>query len=313
MDTQKVEGLWTHLHWLTVLAEQGTYTAAAARLGVSKAAMSQRIAELERAAGIALVQRTTRSVRFTEAGRRLVENTHGEYERIATSFATVREMAGVARGLIRVTAPVAFVRQQLVPKMSAFLRANPEVRVQLEVSDRISSIATEGFDLAIRHSAQAPETHVAWKLCETHSVIVATGAYLKRRGVPASPADLSSHDCLFYPRALGPESGHSRRKSGRKASAGPLAVTVTGPFSANNSEALRDAALDDMGIALLPDFTAQAAVRAGKLVVLLREWRPVGAFAEQLYVVRPYTPHVPRAVGLFIAYLREAFAEGFPL
>src|ERR1700730_12403862 len=99
MDTQKIEGLWTHLHWLTVLAEQGTYTAAAARLGVSKAAMSQRIAELERAAGIALVQRTTRSVRFTEAGRRLVENTHAEYERIATSFATVREMAGVARGL----------------------------------------------------------------------------------------------------------------------------------------------------------------------------------------------------------------------
>ncbi|SAL36315.1 LysR family transcriptional regulator [Caballeronia choica] len=313
MDTQKVEGLWTHLHWLTVLAEQGTYTAAAARLGVSKAAMSQRIAELERAAGIALVQRTTRSVRFTEAGRRLVENTHGEYERIATSFATVREMAGVARGLIRVTAPVAFVRQQLVPKMSAFLRANPEVRVQLEVSDRISSIATEGFDLAIRHSAQAPETHVAWKLCETHSVIVATGAYLKRRGVPASPADLSSHDCLFYPRALGPGIWSFEKKSGRKASAGPLAVTVTGPFSANNSEALRDAALDDMGIALLPDFTAQAAVRAGKLVVLLREWRPVGAFAGQLYVVRPYTPHVPRAVALFIAYLREAFAEGFPL
>ncbi|WP_105511762.1 LysR family transcriptional regulator [Paraburkholderia sp. BL21I4N1] len=311
MDIEKVEGLWMHLHWLTVLAEQGSYTAAAARLGVSKAAMSQRIAELERVAGVSLVQRTTRSVRFTEAGQRLVENIRGEYEHIATSFATVREMAGVARGLIRVTAPVAFARQQLVPKVSDFLRANPQVRLQLEVSDRLSSIATEGFDLAIRHSAQVPETHVAWKLCETRSVIVATRAYIRRRGLPESPADLASHSCLFYPRALGAGIWSFDRKTARKSDAGPVTVTVNGQFSANNSEALRDAALDDMGIALLPDFTAEMAIRAGKLVVLLPDWRPVGAFAEQLYVVRPYAPHVPRAVALFVKYLRETFAGGF--
>jgi DNA-binding transcriptional LysR family regulator len=312
MDEQKIEALWTHLHWLTVLAEQGSYTAAATRLGVSKAAMSQRIAELERAAGVPLVTRTTRSVRFTEAGRRLVDDTRGQYDHIAASFTSVREMAGVARGLIRVTAPMAFSRQQLTPRLQGFLHAHPEVRVQLDASDRLSSIATEGFDLAIRHSAQAPETHVAWKLCDTHSVIVATRAYLKRRGTPATPADLAVHDCLFYPRT------HSsvwsfERKGARKSSAGPHTLAVNGPFSANNSEVLRDAALDDLGIALLPDFTAQAAVQAGKLVVLLPEWRPVGSFAEHLYVVRPYTPHVPRAVALFIGYLREAFANGFPL
>src|SRR5471032_3329264 len=113
METQRVEALWTHLYWLTILAQQGSYTAAAARLGVSKAAMSQRIAELERAAGVPLVQRTTRSVRFTEAGQRLVDDTRGQYDTIAASFANVREMAGVARGVIRVTAPVAFARQQL--------------------------------------------------------------------------------------------------------------------------------------------------------------------------------------------------------
>jgi DNA-binding transcriptional LysR family regulator len=312
MDTQTVESLWTHLHWLTVLAEQGTYTAAAARLGVSKAAMSQRIAELERAAGVALVQRTTRSVRLTEAGKRLVDNTRLEYEHIATSFATVREMAGVARGLIRVTAPVAFTRQQLVPKMSVFLRANPEVRVQLEASDRLISIATEGFDLAIRHSAQVPETHVAWKLCETQSMIVATSAYLERRGLPESPTDLSAHDCLFYPRALGSGIWSFERRTARRTYSPPLMITVNGPLSANNSEALRDAALDDLGIALLPDFTAQAAIQSGKFVVLLPDWRPIGTFAEQLYVVRPYTPHVPRAVELFVTYLRETFAAGFP-
>src|SRR6516225_3421754 len=110
MDTQNIEDLWTHLHWLTMLAEQGTYTAAAARLGVSKAAMSQRISELERAAGISLVQRTTRSVRLTEAGQQLVDSTRGQYAQIAASFAQVRELSGVPRGLVRVTAPVAFAR-----------------------------------------------------------------------------------------------------------------------------------------------------------------------------------------------------------
>jgi DNA-binding transcriptional LysR family regulator len=317
MDEQKIETLWTHLHWLTVLAEQGSYTAAAARLSVSKAAMSQRIAELERAAGVPLVTRTTRSVRFTEAGRRLVDDTRAQYEHIAASFSSVREMAGVARGLIRVTAPMAFARQQLVSRLQGFLHAHPEVRLQLEASDRLSSIATEGFDLAIRHSAQAPETHVAWKLCDTQSVIVATRAYLKRRGTPATPADLAVHDCLFYPRSQTHNAVWSfERKGARKgsaAAAGPHTLAVNGPFSANNSEVLRDAALDDLGIALLPDFTAQAAVQSGKLVVLLPEWRPIGGFAEHLYVVRPYTPHVPRAVALFVGYLRETFASGFPL
>ncbi len=310
METQRVESLWTHLYWLTILAQQGSYTRAATRLGVSKAAMSQRIVELERAAGVSLVQRTTRSVRLTEAGQRLVDQTRGQYEDIAQSFAGVRDSAGIARGELRVTAPVAFARQQLVPHLSAFLRANPEVRVQLEVSDRISSLASEGFDLAIRHSAVAPETHVAWTLCKTRSVIVATRAYLKRRGTPSTPHELASHDCLFYPRAQDAPAWTFERTTGRKA-AGRVTVPINGPFSANNSETLRDAALDDLGIALVPDFSAQAALRAGELVRLLPDWQPTGVFAEQLYVVRPYASHVPRAVTAFVSYLRKTFENGF--
>ncbi|MGN6651086.1 LysR family transcriptional regulator [Trinickia sp.] len=311
MDTQKVEALWTHLHWLNVLAEQGSYTAAALRLGVSKAAMSQRIAELERVTGVALVQRTTRSVHFTEAGKRLVEETRAGFERIAASFAGVRDMADVARGTVRVTAPVAFTRLQLVPRLAAFARAHPDIRVQLELSNRLTSIANEGFDLAIRHSAQVPETHVAWKLCDTRPVVVATRAYLKLRGTPRTPMDLAQHDCLYYPRPLG-EGVWAFEKTGKRADQSRISVTVTGPVSANDSEALRDAALENLGIALTPDFTAQDALRAGKLVVLLPEWRSVGTFASQLYVVRPYAPHVPRAVTCFVDFLRASFAQGFP-
>jgi len=313
MELQKIETLWAHLHWLGVLAQQGSYTAAAQRLGVSKAAMSQRIAELERAAGVPLVQRTTRSVRLTEAGQRLVDEMRGPFEQISHSFAGVRDSAGVPSGLLRVTAPVAFARQQLVPRLADFLRAHPEVRIELDLSDRLRSLAMEGFDLAIRHTAAPPDTHVAWTLCRTRSVLVASRAYLRRRGMPEAPAALAGHDCLHYPRAQDTPAWHfTEWRAGRPNVDGQrITVPVSGPLAANNSEALRDAAIAGLGIALLPDFSAQAALRAGKLVEVLPRWRPVGAFGEQLYAIRPYASHVPRAVAAFVAWLREALAAGF--
>ena len=313
MNAEKIEQLWAHLHWLTVLAQQGSYTAAAQRLGVSKAAMSQRISELERAAGVPLVQRTTRSVRLTEAGERLVQGLREPFERIAQSFASVRDLAALPAGLVRVTAPVAFARQQLVPRVPDFLREHPGVRLELELSDRLSALATEGFDLAIRHTAAPPDTHVAWTLCRTRSVLVASRAYLRRRGTPATPAELAQHDCLHYPRAQETPAWHFEPLKARASNASRLTVPVSGCFGANNSEALRDAAIAGLGIALLPDFSAQAALRAGKLVEVLPDWTPVGSFSDRLYAIRPYASHVPRAVSLFVAWLREALAEGFPL
>lgn len=310
METKNIELLWTHLHWLTVLEQQGSFTAAAARLGVSKAAMSQRIAELERAAGVPLVRRTTRSVRLTEAGQRLVDDTRAPFEQIAHSFAGVRDLAGVPRGLLRVTAPVAFARQQLVPRVADFLRANPEVRLALDLSDRLSALAVEGFDLAIRHAGSVPDTHVAWRLCATRSVLVASRAYLRRRPAPQTPQALTQHDCLHYPRAQDQPAWTLESSNGRRAIE-RVTIPVAGPFAANNSEALRDAALAGLGIALVPDFSAQGALQAGKLVQVLPQWTPVGAFAEQLYAVRPYASHVPRAVTVFVAWLREALKDGF--
>ncbi|MGJ7526148.1 LysR family transcriptional regulator [Variovorax sp. GB1P17] len=312
MKPQNIESLWTHLHWLTVLAQQGSFTAAALRLGVSKAAMSQRIAELERAAGAPLVQRTTRSVRLTEAGQRLVEDMRTPFEQIAHSFAGVRDLAGVPRGLVRVTAPVAFARQQLVPRLADFLRAQPEVRIELDLSDRLSSLAMEGFDLAIRHTASPPDTHVAWTLCDTRSVLVASRAYLRRRGTPREPTALAEHDCLHYPRAQDTPTWHfEARTVSQKSKAPRLTVPVSGPLVANNSEALRDAALTGLGIALVPDFSAQSALQSGKLVEVLPQWRSVGAFGERLYAIRPYATHVPQAVSAFVAWLREVLAGGF--
>ena len=312
MIEQKLKDPWSHLHWLTVLSQQGSYTAAAARLGVSKAAMSQNIAELERAAGVELVRRTTRSVQLTQAGQRLVDETRAPFEQIAQSFASVRDLAGAPRGLLRITAPVALARQQLVPRLAEFLRLYPEVRLELDMSDRLSSMGTEGFDLAIRHTAAPPDTHVAWNLCSTVSVLVATRSYLRKRGTPAAPADLVSHNCLHYRRTPDAPAWTFEPVKAQKELA-RVTVPISGSLSANNSEALRDAALAGLGIALLPDFSAQASLRQNKLVQVLPQWKSVGAFAESIYAIRPYSHHVPLAVTAFVAYLREVFAGGFGL
>jgi DNA-binding transcriptional LysR family regulator len=311
MNDLKVESLWLHLHWLTVLAQQGSYTRAAQRLGVSKASMSQRIAELERAAGVPLVQRTTRSIRFTQAGQVLVDSLGRPFGQIAEAFASVRDTAGVPRGLVRVTAPVAFARQQLVPRLGGFFRAMPEVGIELDLSDRLSSLALEGFDLAIRHVAAPPDTHVAWTLCRTRSVLVASQDYLQRRGTPATPQDLALHDCLYYPRAQAVPSWHFEAPDAPRVPASRVSLQVAGPFAANNSEALRDAAVAGLGIALMPDFSAQSALREGRLVEVLPRWQSVDAFAGQLFAIRPYAAQVPRAVAAFVDWLRVELAGGF--
>jgi len=309
METQKIHALWNHCHWLTVLAEQGSFTAAAARLGVSKAAMSQHIAELERQAGVALVQRSTRSVRLTEAGQQLVDSTRGAFEQIAQGFAQVRDRAEAPSGLLRVTAPVALSRQQIVPRLPAFLAQYPDIRIELNLSDRLSALATEGFDLAIRHTDAPPDTHVATLLCSTQSVLVASRAYLKRAGAPQHPDDLAQHNCLHYPRPQA-RPAWTLQRSGR-GSKDRVTVPIAGALAANNSEALRDAALGGLGIALLPDFSAQAALQAGQLQVVLPGWTPVGSFAERIYAIRPYSAHVPRAVSVFVDYWRKALTSGF--
>ncbi len=307
MKKQQIDALWTHVHCLGVLADTGSYTAAASRLGVSKAAMSQRIGELEAAAGVPLVRRTTRSVRLTEAGQSLVESTRGAFEQIERSFAGVRDLADTPRGLLRVTVAVALGRQHIAPLIPGFLRAYPELRLELDLSERLSSLVQDGFDLAIRHVATVPETHVAWTLCETRSILVGSRDYLARRGCPAHPAELAGHDCLTYLRAEGtPSWGFEPEGGGARVSVG-----IRGGFSANNSEVLREAVLGGLGLALLPDFSARREIATGRLVPLLSGWRAVSAYGDRLCAIRPYSAHVPKAVQLFVAHLRDGLRGGF--
>lgn len=305
---KQVDALWSHLHWLVALADMGSFTAAAGRLGVSKAAMSHRISELERAAGVPLVRRTTRSMRLTEAGAHLVTQTRAHFAEIDRTFASVKDLARTPTGLLRVTVPVALGRQRIAPLLPDFLKRYPGMRVELELSDHLSSLAKEGFDLAIRHAPSVPDTHVAWRLSKTHSLLVATRGYLRKHGQPRVPQDLTEHNCLHYMRgSVVPNWTFEPRKGAGER----VAVQIAGSFAANNSEVLREAALGGLGIALVPDFSAQDHISAGKLEVVLPDWRIDGAFGEHLWAVRPHGAHVPRTVKALVDFLREQFGKGF--
>ena len=329
MSSDQLAPLVADLHLLTVLAATQSFTETARRLGMSKASASSRISELERTAGVTLVRRTTRSVGLTEAGQQLVAELEPAFNRISDSYSSVRDMVGAPRGLIRVTAPVALGRQHLGPCVATFLQRFPDITVELALTDRFVNLPSEGFDLAIRHTSTPPETHQAWALCDTRSVLLASPAYLARRGTPMHPSELASHDCLLY---LGQAGNASRSHTARwtfeqgtrdvgpranpKSTRKPpehLVVPVKGPLKANNSEVLRDAVLAGLGLALLPDFSQPQPgdPTQSPLVRVLPGWRVQGFFGEHIYALRAWSPQVPKSVACFVTFLRQHFAHGF--
>lgn len=302
------EQLWVQLQALVAVGRLGSFTQAAQRLGVSKAAVSQRLAELERHLGQQLVQRSTRSVRLSEAGRHLVEQAEPGLQLLSRSLAEALEAAGAPRGLLRVTAPVALGRQHIAPALPAFFAQYPEIRIELDLSDRLVALAQEGFDLAIRHTSRPPDTHVAFKLCDSQAMLVGSPAYLERAGRPAHPAELAAHACLPYLRP-GPAQWFFAR--GRGDAVERLRVPVQGPLRAGNSEVLREAALAGLGLALLPDFSARDALRDGRLLPVLPDWRPVDFFGDAVFAIHPWSSHTPQPVRLLVEHLRQHLKAGF--
>lgn len=305
--------VFADLHLLLIVGQTRSYTQAARRLGISKATVSQRIAALERAVRVPLVQRTTRSVALTAAGQQLVDDTAPSFAQIEHSYVAIRDLASTPRGLVRMTAPVALGRQHVMPALSTFLRQYPEIRVELDLNDKLNNLAQEGYDLAIRHSQQPPETYVAWPLCNTRSVLAASPDYLQRRGSPTHPRELAEHDCLVYLRGGISMQSWTLMLPRRRGEPELCHVPVQGPIKANNSEALREAALAGLGIALLPDFSASPqAGDARRLVPVLPDWQPQGFFGGRIFAIRPWSPQVPRAVQCLVGHLQDWFKGGLP-
>ena len=235
---RRLEDLWSHIHCLGILAETGSFTAAALRLQLSKASVSQRIAELKRPSAAAGAAHHAR--RQPDRGGRAPGRADRRRVPAHRGGLLGREgPVGRAPGVLAMTAPVALGRQVIAPLIPAFLKRYPDVQIQLDLSDRLAALATEGFDLAIRHVAEVPDTHVASLIGEIRSVLVATPRYLAEHGMPAVPADLERHDCIHYLRRSGAAAWAFRRPGADER----VQVPVRGSFAANNSEVLREAAL----------------------------------------------------------------------
>jgi DNA-binding transcriptional LysR family regulator len=282
------------------VVEASSFTAAAAKLDVSKSVVSARIAQLEARLGTRLLQRTTRRLSLTQDGLAL-------YERCARMTAEADEATAFAagasaapRGLLRVNAPVTFAELHLVAPLATYLGRHPDVRVELVLSDRSVDLVEEGVDVAVRVSARLTGSSlVAKKLADDRTVVCASPAYLERRGIPETPARLLQHDCLRYS-LVKPADEWRFREPGR--AHGSYAVPVEGRFLTASGSVLREAALAGLGLAVLPWFMIAADVAAGRLRTVLDAHSYVRL---GIYAVYAGAGQVPSKVRAFVDVMAQ--------
>jgi len=265
------------------VVETGGFSAAARRLGLSKAAVSKQVAELEAHFGTALLQRTTRRLNATDAGRRYFENCVRLLDEISEVEAEVRNSQAEPSGRLRVSAPINFGNEVLGPVISAIAQRYPRLEIQVELSDRFVDLIEEGFDVALRIRTNLPDSSlIVRRVSAITRSVCAAPSYLKRMGTPKTPEDLKNHACLIYTLSTSPFDW--KFLAGNKT----VAVRVNGSIQSNNGQFLMSFLHAGMGIALLPDFTVGEDIRSGKLKRILENY-PVEP--HDLYLVYPANRH----------------------
>lgn len=280
----------------------GTITAAANSLGISPALASQRLKRLERTLGVRLLHRTTRRLHPTAEGAALAERGRVLAEELESLGTDLRQAGAGVAGVLRVTAPVSFGRQYVAPLLPAFLAAHPRLRISLDLDDRVVDLVGTGHDLGIRTGPLADSGLVARPLAPSRRVLCASADYLARKGVPASPADLAGHDCLLLNR----RDGIQNRWRLLDPDGAPVDVRVRGRLDSNHGDALRDAAVAGLGIAMLSLWHVHGDLRQGRLLEVLPGYpAPTGV----IHAVMPDRRLVPPRVRAFADYLADSLAD----
>jgi DNA-binding transcriptional LysR family regulator len=283
------------------VAELGSFTAVAKRLGQSKSVVSKQIAGLEQQLGVRLLNRTTRRIQLTEAGQRYYERCRqilGELEDLELSMQAVHERPS---GQLRVTVPVSFGQRHLAPLLPGFLATHPEISVDVTLDDRHIDLVAGGVDAAVRISDLGDSSLIARRLSSCQGWVCAAPEYLERVGIPREPADLADHNCLIYSYAPHASEWQLTDVNGRR-----HRVPVTGNLRANNGETLLEAAIQGTGLILIPDFIAADAVNTARLQRVLTDY---DAGQLGIYIVYPYTRHVSARLRAFIEYLVDALGS----
>jgi DNA-binding transcriptional LysR family regulator len=282
------------------VVDSRSFSAAAARLGLSKSAVSKQIAKLEDRLGARLLNRTTRTLSPTDAGQDFYERCLRVVREVEEAERAITHLSAEPRGLLRLNAPASFGREYLAPLVPEMLARWPELRIEALFEDRFVDVVAEGFDLVIRITRLQDSSLVARRIASCRRVVCAAPSYLARRGVPRTPAELLQHDCILYSYATDQNEWEFVGPDGRLET-----VRVDGRLRANNAEVTLAALLAGAGLALSPDFIVGPDIAAGRLVPLLTDYEnPFGA----IYAVWPHNRNLAPKVRAVVDFLVERFA-----
>ena len=276
------------------VVDAGGFSAASKSVGVSTPVISKRISALEAELGARLLNRTTRRLSLTEVGSVFYQHCIRVVAEARDAEAAVTFLHEVPRGLLRITAPIAFGSEQIARVLPGFMERYPEVQVEMDVSDRPVELAAEGYDVAIRLTSQPPPLLAARRLKGTRRVVCAAPGYWERYGRPQRPADLVSHNCIvYYPNPTFNE-WHFESAGGAET------ISVNGRYRVNNTVAILEAAVSGLGVARLSSFTVERYIESGELEPVLLDYTAPGADIYALYLPNRYLSTKARA---FIDYM----------
>lgn len=285
------------LRVLVLAAQAGSLSAAARRLEMTPMAASRRLAALEQQLGVRLMHRTTRSVSLTPEGEQFLPHAQAMIEIEQAARASLAPAEQGASGLLRVTAPAAFGRKIVAPMIPRLLDENPELRVDLELTDSVVDIVAAGIDVAVRIGRLRDSSLIARRLAPNPRVICAAPSYIARAGIPRTVDDLADHECIV----LSGIQSWSFEADGRVRE-----VRVGGRFGSSSIDAVHATCLGGLGLALLSAWDVADEIRSGALVPI--ELDAALPEARSIWAVFPSARLVPPKLRVFIAALERALA-----
>lgn len=279
------------------VVETGSFSAVAKEISSTQPTVSKNIAELESWLGAKLLNRSTRSLRLTETGADYYERCVAILQDVEEAEQTVGQLQTQPKGLVRVSAMVAFGRLHIVPRLTSFFDAYPDIRVDVRLNDRVVDLVEEGIDVAFRMGVLPDSNLIARKLCASPFVTVGTPDYFKKNGIPGHPSELRDHNYLSYSEGRPNETTY-------KEDGHPFHVRTEGNFLSNNTEAMRTALLSGLGVTRAPKWLVGDSLASGELIEVLQEFRPDPL---DIFAVFPPGRHQPSRVRSFIDYFSEEF------
>ncbi|HKQ22928.1 MAG TPA: LysR family transcriptional regulator [Burkholderiales bacterium] len=281
------------------IVETGSFSAVARELGTIQPTVSKQLTALEEHLGVRLLNRTTRQLSPTEAGRKYYDRCRHILDEVTDLETSVADLQTRTTGLLRINAPVAFGQLFMLPLVFRFRRKYPGLAVDLTLNDRFVDLVQEGVDVAIRFGDLADSQVVARRVGAVTRVCVASPEYLHSRGTPRSPADLSAHNCITYNYLFSNEWQFEGPQ-------GPLSVRVKGDFRANSALTIRAAALEAIGIAHMPVVFVQDDIDKGTLTQVLADYGPPPV---EIHTVYPSARFLSSKVRLFLDFVRDQFLD----